>query len=139
MLQRLLAGTTPSNCAFTAFRNLNPLLCRHGPARSQHAVRAGASAAQTLEQQQEPAVGSGINSSRLEVDSWGAVSSIPDRDPVPHLRTTSLGASGEPLTKGYVNHDGRRVDDGRYKRFLEDAGEAFQTDTTLLRQHCIAG
>lgn len=131
MLQRLLAGRTPSNCALIAYRGLNPLLCRHGPSSSQQAVRASASAAQALEQQQEPAVSSGINSSnsRLEVDSWGAVSSIPDRDPVPHLRTTSLGASDETLTKGYVNHDGMRVDDGRYKRFLEDAGESFEPDT----------
>jgi hypothetical protein len=59
------------------------------------------------------------SNSRLEVDSWGAVSSIPGQDPVPHLRT--LTAQG--VAEQYINHDGRRVDDGRYKAFLRDASE----------------
>ncbi|WIA33444.1 hypothetical protein OEZ86_006576 [Tetradesmus obliquus] len=50
--------------------------------------------------------------SRLHINDWGAVSSIPENDPAPHLRAAS---------SSYVNHDGMRVDDGRYKAFLQDA------------------
>lgn len=59
-------------------------------------------------------------SSRLEVDSWGAVSSIPDQDPVPHLRTPVVR---DPQQQGstYTNHDGLRQHDGCYQAFLRDA------------------
>ncbi|KAF6261185.1 glycolate dehydrogenase [Scenedesmus sp. NREL 46B-D3] len=50
--------------------------------------------------------------SRLQINEWGAVSSIPNNDPAPHLRASS---------SSYANHDGMRVDDGRYKAFLQDA------------------
>lgn len=60
--------------------------------------------------------------SRLQVDSWGAVSSLPGQDPVPHLRAQTAAQQG--ASQAYLNHDGRRVDDGRYTAFLRDAGRA---------------
>jgi hypothetical protein len=50
------------------------------------------------------------------VDSWGAITSLPD--------TASSGRAAPPQqqTATYINQDGLRTEDGRYKRFLEAAG-----------------
>lgn len=82
--------------------------------RLQHAAEAVAQ--NTAQHNRQPDLSN--SNSRLEVDSWGAVSSIPGQDPVPHLRTLTAQGVGE-----YINHDGRRVDDGRYTAFLRDASE----------------
>lgn len=79
-----------------------------GSIRLQHSLRA----------EQHTGTAAQDHNTRVEVDSWGAVSSIPHNDPAPDLRPTNQ--------QGYINHDGLRVDDGRYKRFLEAAGGLFQ-------------
>lgn len=65
-----------------------------------------------------PDAASTSSNSRLEVDSWGAVSSIPNPDPAPHLHSTNT------TNQQFVNADGLRVEDGRYRAFLKEAGGA---------------
>lgn len=75
-------------------------------------------------------------SSRLEVDSWGAVSSIPDHDPVPHLRTPVERDPQQQQGSTYTNHDGLRHDDGRYQAFLRDAGICQPAAARICRSLC---
>jgi hypothetical protein len=125
MLQRLLLAKSLSKVSSSASCDLAPFLSSCGSLKLQHAK--AATAAEEVDEHiqqhnRQPTLNN--SSSRLEVDSWGAVSSIPGQDPVPHLRRITVQDSAASVSQGYVNHDGMRVDDGRYTAFLSDAGES---------------
>jgi hypothetical protein len=124
MLQRLLAARSFSKVSSSASCDLAPFLSTAGSLKLQHAKAASATVevdAHIQQHNRQPTLSN--SSSRLEIDSWGAVSSIPGQDPVPHLRRITVQESAASVSQGYVNHDGMRVDDGRYTAFLRDAGE----------------
>jgi hypothetical protein len=130
MLLRTLAIKSLGNTPVTASNCLPLLLSICGSVRHQHAKPAVVDDVPDGEVTQHNSSSSfpslGSSDSRLEIDSWGAVSSIPGQDPVPHLR--ALSPSGAAVSQGYVNHDGMRVDDGRYTAFLKDAGKGSAFD-----------
>jgi hypothetical protein len=126
MLQRLLVAKSLAKVSSSASSDLAPFLSSCGSLKLQHAK--AATAAEEVDEHiqqhnRQPTLSN--SSSRLEVDSWGAVSSIPGQDPVPHLRRMTVQDSAASVSQGYVNHDGMRVDDGRYTAFLQDAGACF--------------
>lgn len=127
----LLLKSSVRDAAPPLSRTLRPYLlsscCGGGGVRHQHAQRAAPAPAAdpVLPVVTNTTTSANTSSSRLDIDSWGAVSSIPDNDPVPHLRTNTAAAGASATTQPqgvYSNHDGLRIDDGRYKHFLEDAG-----------------
>jgi hypothetical protein len=121
MLLRTLATKGLGNTPSAASNCLPLLLSSCGSLRHQHAKPAVVDDMPDVAQHNSSPSSLGSSDSRLEIDSWGAVSSIPGQDPVPHLR--ALTPSGAAASQGYVNHDGMRVNDGRYTAFLQDAGE----------------
>lgn len=133
MLQRIITSRSLSSISSSTLCDIAPFLTACGSLRQQHAKPATAEeeVSERIEHRnRQPSLKN--SDSRLEIDSWGAVSSIPGQDPVPHLRTISVQESGSSASKGYVNHDGLRVDDGRYKAFLRDAGEGTLVPKLLL-------
>eukprot|EP00878_Enallax_costatus_P006622 GHUV01006940.1.p1 GENE.GHUV01006940.1~~GHUV01006940.1.p1 ORF type:complete len:990 (+),score=266.56 GHUV01006940.1:206-3175(+) len=69
------------------------------------------------EELQHRTVSLNFHEGRLQIDDWGAVSNIPKDDPAPHLRQAVQPSA---ISNKFVNHDGQRGDDGRYKAFLND-------------------